>query len=153
MRRNELREADLFLTDLLGHGAAGLFETSVSTLGLDRGPWRSAHAEPFLGDSPKDSWVVVGRPGEPVARLRADDLVVRRDGGRAWRCLLAGDVDRRALYERGPERLLRDGTVVLRRRPAAAAAEGYGELVEVCGFFGPNDVRRSEQQIREAVVA
>jgi hypothetical protein len=30
--------------------------------------------------------------------------------------------------------------------------EGYTELVEVCGFLGPNDVRRTEQQIRDAVV-
>jgi hypothetical protein len=28
----------------------------------------------------------------------------------------------------------------------------YDELVEVCGFFGPNDVRRTETEIRNAVV-
>ena len=31
--------------------------------------------------------------------------------------------------------------------------ESSDELVEVCGFFGPNDVRRTEQEIRNAVVA
>jgi hypothetical protein len=35
--------------------------------------------------------------------------------------------------------------------------EGYAgmgeQLVEVCGFFGPNNVRRTEQQIRDAIVA
>lgn len=35
----------------------------------------------------------------------------------------------------------------------AEADEGHDELVEVCGFFGPNDVRRTEQEIRDAVVA
>src|SRR5256885_14230455 len=33
-----------------------------------------------------------------------------------------------------------------------AVSEHYGDLVEVPGFFGPNDVRRTEQQIRDAVV-
>ena len=31
--------------------------------------------------------------------------------------------------------------------------EDWGELVEVCGFFGPNNVRLTEPQIRAAVVA
>jgi hypothetical protein len=37
----------------------------------------------------------------------------------------------------------------------AFAAELFGEdqLIEVSGFFGPNNVRRTEQQIRDAVVA
>jgi hypothetical protein len=35
----------------------------------------------------------------------------------------------------------------------AEAAPSYGELVEVPGFFGPNNVRRTEQEIRTAVVA
>jgi hypothetical protein len=30
--------------------------------------------------------------------------------------------------------------------------EAFDELIEVCGFFGPNNVRRTEQQIRDAVV-
>jgi len=36
--------------------------------------------------------------------------------------------------------------------PQTEADEAYDELVEVCGFFGPNDVRRTEQDVRDAVV-
>src|SRR5262249_17479881 len=32
-------------------------------------------------------------------------------------------------------------------------ADAFVELVEGCGFFGPNDVRRTEQEVRDAVVA
>src|SRR5215471_20861419 len=35
----------------------------------------------------------------------------------------------------------------------AAELFGESELIEVPGFFGPNDVRRTEQEIRDAVVA
>ena len=63
--------------------------------------------------------------------------------------LLRGGTQR--LDSPGPGRVLREGAV--RRRPSAQPGAGYGELVEVCGFFGPNDVRKSEQQIRDAVVA
>jgi hypothetical protein len=54
---------------------------------------------------------------------------------------------------------VRDDVVVLRRVRRRRiplideAAEGTSELVEVPGFFGPNGVRRSEQEIRDAVVA
>jgi len=37
--------------------------------------------------------------------------------------------------------------------PRVFDPEASDELVEVCGFFGPNDVRRTEQEIRNAVVA
>ena len=33
-----------------------------------------------------------------------------------------------------------------------ATDKAFGEIVEVCGFFGPNNVRRAEQQVRDAVV-
>ncbi len=36
---------------------------------------------------------------------------------------------------------------------AEVESERWEELVEVCGFFGPNDVRRTDQEIRNAVVA
>ena len=39
----------------------------------------------------------------------------------------------------------------MRRGPIESSA--YEELVEVCGFFGPNNVRRTEQEVRDAVVA
>ena len=36
---------------------------------------------------------------------------------------------------------------------AEALNEGYDELIEVCGFFGPNSVRRTDTDVRNAVVA
>ena len=39
-----------------------------------------------------------------------------------------------------------------RSTPRSRASAGR-QLVEVCGFFGPNDVRRTDQEIRNAVVA
>ncbi len=119
--------------------------------------------EPFFDDQPDQYWRVFARPGESVGRLRRHDLIVRRsprDGGRGWHCVFAEDVQRNTLYLRGPERLLRDDTVVLRRarrRPMAnrprPATEAFDEIAEVCGFFGPNNVQRSEAQMRDAVVA
>lgn len=65
---------------------------------------------------------------------------------------------RRGLVDEGREadRFLAD--LLGGRRQAAGAAfdvdwEEYDELVEVCGFFGPNDVQRTEQEVRAAVVA
>jgi hypothetical protein len=37
--------------------------------------------------------------------------------------------------------------------PPVVDPEASDELVDVCGFFGPNNVRRTEQEIRNAVVA
>jgi len=115
--------------------------------------------EPFFGDAAGDRWRVVGRSGRPF-RLRQDDVIVRR-AGQGWQCLLAEDMSRRALYQPGSYGLLRDDLVVLRRqvrrRPGGWADEDYGaqagELIEVCGFFGPNNVRLTEAQIRDGVVA
>jgi hypothetical protein len=111
----ERREADLFLTELLGQSAPRLIESSDPP-------------GPFFGDRADQCWRVVARPGARMPRgLRDDDLVVRRSpagGGRAWRCLLVEDVDRDTLYEDGPDRRLRDHTVVLRRvrtRPTSAS--------------------------------
>ena len=38
------------------------------------------------------------------------------------------------------------------RRPPVESEE-FDELAEVCGFFGPGSVRRTEQEVRDAVVA
>jgi hypothetical protein len=59
---------------------------------------------------------------------------------------------------RGPARLLRsDRAPRARTRPGLRRPPGesyeYDELVEICGFFGPNNVRRTEQDVRNAVVA
>jgi hypothetical protein len=60
---------------------------------------------------------------------------------------------------RGSARYLRDERDFLRhtRHPLAVRqppAEWYApEIVEVCGFFGPNNVRRTELEVRDAVVA
>ena len=117
-------------------------------------------AEPFFGDAPGDAWKVVGRSGQRFRGLRQDDLIVRRSG-QGWRCTLAEDVGRGELFQPGPYELLREDTVVLRlhqrRRWRALLGEddgaGAGELIEVCGFFGPNNVRLTQQQVRDGVVA
>ena len=113
-------DADLFFRDLMGQTAPRLLESSVPEPGSDDDGRRMAErAEPFFGDDADQCWRVVARPGARMPTgLRSDDLVVRRspaDGGRAWRCLLVADVDRETLYEHGPDRRLRDHTVVLRR--------------------------------------
>lgn len=162
--RDEARGADLFLAELLGETAPGMHESSDRDPAFDRDRRPTAEwPEPFFGDAPDQCWRVVARPGtRNFVGLRGDDLVVRRsvpDGGQAWRCLSGENVDPRSLYRPGPDRVLRRDTVVLRRvrrgstLPAEADAERGDELVEVCGFFGPNDVRRTEQEIRDAVVA
>jgi len=60
----------------------------------------------------------------------------------------------------GRARYLRDDRAIrprtrrppgLRRTPAESYE--FDEVVEVCGFFGPNNVRRTEQEVRDAVVA
>jgi hypothetical protein len=120
----------------------------------------TAMTEPFFGDAAGDVWKVVGRAGQRIRGLRQDDVIVRRSG-QGWRCLLAEDVPRGRLYQPGQYGFLRDDTVVLRRDerrgPGRPAAEDYGaivgELVEVCGFFGPNNVRLTAQQVRDGVVA
>jgi hypothetical protein len=134
--------ADTSVEDLPGQTAAG------------------AIAEPFFGDAPGDAWKVVGRSGQRFRDLRQDDVIVRRSE-QGWRCMLAEDVGRSELYQPGPYGLLRDDTVVLRRQPrrrwrallGEADGANVGELIEVCGFFGPNNVRLTQQQVRDGVVA
>jgi hypothetical protein len=141
--------AELFFEDLAGESAPPLREPA------DRG----VGAEPFFDDEPDHRWKVVARPGSSIRRLRPDDVIVRRSGadGRAWQCVLAEDAQPRSLYQGRRRSVLRDDVVVLRRvrrRPQPPAeAEDFNEIVEVCGFFGPNNVRRTEQQIRDAVVS
>jgi hypothetical protein len=125
---------------------------------LDRGP---GDPEPFFDDDPDQLWRVIARPGSEVGRLRRSDLIVRRvyrDGVSGWHCSLARHENRRALYRRGPDRVLRDNTVVLRRtrrrpvvRPRLDTLEGFDEIVEVCGFFGPSNVRHTLSEMRTAV--
>ncbi|MEP6918395.1 MAG: DUF2272 domain-containing protein, partial [Acidobacteriota bacterium] len=81
-----------------------------------------------------------------------------RGGGLSWQCVPAADVDPRTVFRRGFE--LRSGVTVLRRVRRRriplldeSAGEASAEIVEVTGFFGPNDVRRTEAQVRAAVVA
>jgi len=159
--REDDPQAARFLADLLG-GASAQTPDPDPAAGPDRS-WTPDRPEPFFGDAPNDCWQVVARPGvRGFEGLRPDDLVIRRwvaDGRPAWRCIPGKTADPASLYRRGPDRVLRHDTVVLRRVRRAAAlrarwdVEGTGELVEVCGFFGPNDVRRTEQEIRNAVVA
>lgn len=140
--------AELFFEDLAGESAPPL-EPADRGLGT----------EPFFDDEPDHRWKVVGRPGSSLRRLRPDDVIVRRSGadGRTWQCVLAEDAQPRSLYQGRSRSVLRDGVVVLRRvrrrQQPPAEAEDFNELVEVCGFFGPNNVRRTEQQIRDAVVS
>jgi hypothetical protein len=63
---------------------------------------------------------------------------------------------------RGRSGVLGDDVVILRRVrqrrwPISLPRfsrddEGYGEIIEVVGFFGPNNVRRTEQEVRTAIV-
>src|SRR5262245_32618495 len=130
--------------------------------------WSPDRPEPFFGDTSKYCWKVAARPGKKLfGELRPDDLVVKR-AGRGWRCTLGEEADTDTVFRPGGRRVRRN-VVVLRRvrkfrmfreRPPdiEAAAEfvesaEFAELAEVCGFFGPNNVRRTEAQIRDAVVA
>lgn len=167
----ERRNADLFLTDLMGLSRgvsrrAQPFEDAREATAPDA---RASDREPFFADERGESWRVVARPGARAHWLRDGDLIVRRmpteRGGPGWQCRLKEDVDVETL--RGPDGQLSDDIVVLRRRsrwrrtpvPEATGAtvesfgQAYGEIVTVCGFFGPNSVQRTEQQVREAVAA
>jgi hypothetical protein len=160
----ESREADLFFEDLTGGPAEQRLESLEGDSGLESdGGWTAEGPEPFFGDASDHYWKVVARPGARIhRRLRRDDLVVdRAEGGRVWRCMLVADADPNTIYQRGTRRVLRDDVIVLRRerrrrwwdRQTETDGEEYGELTEVCGFFGPNDVRRTEREIRDAIVA
>jgi hypothetical protein len=124
--------------------------------------WSGDGPEPFFGDRRDQHWKVIAKPGGAQFQdLRADDLVVRRGkDGRTWRCTLGEDVEPETIYRRGRDRFLRRDVVILRRVQKSrwipqrlADVQSTPEVVEVCGFFGPNNVRRSEQEIRAAVVA
>lgn len=156
------READLFLADLLGEGLPALQESEAARdadFGGDASRWTEGRREPFFGDTRGRCWLVVARPGTRRFALRPDDLAVQRTAdGQTWTCTLAEDLDPAVLFRRG--RVLRDDFVILRRvrrsrmGPASPPdIEAFPEVVEVCGFFGPNDVRLTEQEIRAAVVA
>jgi len=80
----ERRNADLFLADLMGHGARPPFEDQGEGAELEVGP---SGLEPIFGDPRDESWRVVARPGErvdvealrgPDGRLRDDTMVLRR---------------------------------------------------------------------------
>ncbi|HJZ76280.1 MAG TPA: hypothetical protein VKE51_31310 [Vicinamibacterales bacterium] len=151
MRSYARARIDLFAEDLFGEAAPRDPEPSD---GGFRGP------EPFFSDARHQCWQVVARPGDTKFNgLRHDDLIVQRspDGTVSWRCVPASALDPRKIFVRGADGAVRDDVVVLRRVrrrriPLVDEAES-GEVVEVPGFFGPNDVRRSEQEIRDAVVA
>jgi len=154
------READLFLADLLGSSLPASQESEAfdgDFGGASR--WNAERREPFFGDARGRCWIVVARSGARRFEPRPDDIAVQRTAeGQGWTCTLVEDLDPAGLFRRG--RVLRDDLVILRRvrrsrtglvRPPDIAA--FPEVVEVCGFFGPNDVRRTEQEIRAAVVA
>jgi hypothetical protein len=153
MRSYLQAEADLFVEELFGEGASRAPE---STDGEFRGP------EPFFSDARNQCWKVVARPGdEKFNGLRHDDLIVQRstDGSVSWRCVPASDLDPHRIFRRGSDGAVRDDVVVLRRvrrRRIPLLDEELGEradaIVEVPGFFGPNNVRRTEQDVRNAVV-
>lgn len=133
--------------------------------------WSPDRPEPFFGDTSKHCWKVAARPGKRLfGELRPDDLIVRR-AGKGWRCTLGEEVDSDTVFLPGGRRVRRN-VVVLRRvrkfrmfreKPPDLEAEfvesgdlaelDIAELNEVCGFFGANNVRRTEQQMRDAVVA
>jgi hypothetical protein len=147
----------------LGTPPIGARQSIIEADETSSGLWGSISSsrEPFFDDDDGDTWRVIARPGsrDPLSGLRDDDLVVRRGqgrrGGRGHTISVpVADVDLRSL--RGPDGTLRDGTLVLRRERSESRARqaggGLAELVEVCGFFGPNNVRRTEQEVRDAVV-
>jgi hypothetical protein len=154
---DDRRAADRFWSDLTGTRlrAGRIGETVL----VPRGPLTRTAPEPFRGDAPGDAWRVVGGPGARFIGLRADDLVVRRSADGAWDARLAGEVGVAWVF-RDASRHLRPDTLVLRRGPLPQSRQveqpgdgGAGEqLAEVCGFFGPNNVRRTEAQIRAAIV-
>jgi hypothetical protein len=151
-RFHEAAGADLFVAELFGEAEPSAVDLPASEF---RGP------EPFFGDAAHQCWQVVARrPDGTFSGLRGDDLIVRRTGrggSLSWQCVPAADVDPRTVFRRGFE--LRSGVTVLRRVRRRRiplideAVDGAAaEIIEVPGFFGPNDVRRTEAQIRAAVV-
>jgi hypothetical protein len=144
---------------------AELFEESAPSAPMLPAGSFGGH-EPFFGDERHDCWRVVARPGshgsDGFSGLRPTDLIVRRStsgGGPSWRCVPAAGADLGSIYAPGSDDVLRDDVVVLRRVKrrkvwpfGEQAVEDTGEIVEVPGFFGPNNVRRTEQEIRDAVV-
>jgi hypothetical protein len=154
MRSYARAQADRFVEDLFGEAVPREPDPPAADF---RGP------EPFFSDARHQCWQVVARPGDQKFNgLRHDDLIVRRsaDGSVSWRCVPASALDPRRIFARGSDGAVRDDVVVLRRVRRRriplvdeADSEGTGEIVEVPGFFGPNDVRRSEQEIRDAIVA
>ena len=152
-RIDRVAEADLFVAELFGESEAGEAE-------LPGGGFRGS--EPFFGDAPHQCWQVVARVADGTfSGLRGDDLIVQRagdQGSRSWRCVPAADLDPQSIVRRGFH--LRGDVAVLRRVRRRripvldeSDTEAPAEIVEVQGFFGPNNVRRTEAQIRDAVVA
>lgn len=153
---DQRRAADLFLNDLLGESFTEGSERPDDGL---RGP------EPFFGDQTDQCWKVIARGGTRLTvKLRDQDLVVERrfgGGNLSWRCVPVSDVNLSSIY-RGRSGVLSDDVVIVRRVrqrrwPISLPRftrddEGYGEIIEVAGFFGPNNVRRTEQEVRTAIV-
>jgi hypothetical protein len=153
------RAADRFVADLFGEALPGALHPSGEDSG---GP------EPFFGDRHDQCWKVVARGGSRLSRgLRNEDLIVERatvNGNTSWQCRVAADVDSRSVFRRGSDGLVRDDVVVLRRVAARhrflpslpqswkGEPEDSDEVIEVAGFFGPNNVRRTEQEVRAAIV-
>jgi len=168
-------EADLFFAELMGESLPAEAEDDASDDPAAR--WSPDRPEPFFGDESKYCWKVVGRPGKRLfGEVRADDLVVRR-AGRGWRCTLSEDLDSDSLFRAGSRRVRRNVVIIRRVRrfqlrkerppdietepelveavdvPELVEAVDAAELAEACGFFGPNSVRRTEQEVRAEVVA
>jgi hypothetical protein len=122
--REEQREADLFLSELLGKPAGRTEAAGSEAEFMPIGRWTGPGREPFYGDEPDERWKVVAHPGSRIGDdLRDDDLVVYRSfkfRGSAWRGILVSDQDRDSLFREGTDRL-RGDAVILRRvlvRPA-----------------------------------
>jgi hypothetical protein len=154
---DERRAADAFWQDLVGGPLPvpkRMRAPGESLLVLPRGPLTTAAPEPFFGDAPGQGWQVAGWPGALFIGLRADDLVVRRRADGGYDAVPAADANP-AIVFRGPDRRLRRDTLVLRRQPAAGprAVPIPDEQApnQVCGFFGPHNIRRTLIEICQAV--
>src|SRR5262249_25493495 len=163
--------ADLFLADLLGV-APGRRARGLGEDGGEAGD--EGDFGPSGGGGGREA-VFRRRPGEAGGGVAPAGAPLRGVGprpdgpggrgsrgldGRGWRATLVETLIVKSLH--GPDGLLHENIIVLRRAPlprparargarnGAGEADGAAELIEVCGFFGPNNVRRTEQEIRNA---
>lgn len=155
---DERRAADVFWRDLVGGAQPARTRprpraAGESLLVLPRGALTAAAPEPFFADAPGQGWHVAGRPGALFLGLRGDDLVVRRRADGGYDLVPAADANPATVF-RGPDRRLRRGTLVLRRQrgePGTVGIPDEQNPPQVCGFFGPHNIRRTLIEICQAV--